>query len=203
MDNLAGIAQTLASVSAMGRATTVRQWTRVVAALAAGAVALTMMTACAPEPVTVPSPTPTGFASEQEAFAAAEATYRAYIDALNRVDLADPATFEPVFAHLMGEALADSRKNLTSLHAQAYVLAGTTDFTNPTLSSTNLGLGEVVLDVCLDVTNVDVSDSTGASVVSPDRADLQPLRVVFATRPTPLELAITRSEASEVDTCGG
>ena len=36
---------------------------------------------CAPS--SEPTPTPTGFASEAEAFEAAEATYRAYVDATN------------------------------------------------------------------------------------------------------------------------
>jgi ABC-type oligopeptide transport system substrate-binding subunit len=53
------------------------------------ALALALTTACAPDPA--PTPSPTGFASQEEAFAAAEATYRAYVDALNAVDLADPA----------------------------------------------------------------------------------------------------------------
>ncbi len=62
----------------------------------------TTVSACTPEPA--PTPTPTGFASEDEAFRAAEETYRAYVDALNAVDLADPATFEPVFAWTTGDA---------------------------------------------------------------------------------------------------
>ena len=50
-----------------------------------------LMSGCAADPSVEPTPTPT-FANEDEAFAAAEATYRAYVDALNQVDLADPAT---------------------------------------------------------------------------------------------------------------
>ncbi|HOQ22628.1 MAG TPA: hypothetical protein PLN62_09415, partial [Microbacterium sp.] len=64
-------------------------------AVGAALLALALVTGCAPEPA--PTPTPTGFASDDEAFAAAEATYRAYVDALNAVDLSDPATFEPVY----------------------------------------------------------------------------------------------------------
>ena len=48
----------------------------------------TTVSACTPEPA--PTPTPTGFASEDEAFRAAEETYRAYVDALNaRLELAE------------------------------------------------------------------------------------------------------------------
>ncbi len=75
------------------------------------ALAVTLgATACQPEP----TPTPTGpaFASEDEAFAAAEETYRAYVDALNQVDLSDPETFEAVYAWTTGEANA-GEKNLS------------------------------------------------------------------------------------------
>ncbi|MET0860918.1 MAG: hypothetical protein ABW091_07810, partial [Microbacterium sp.] len=62
------------------------------------------LSGCTPQPA--PTPTPTGFATEDEAFAAAEETYRAYVDALNQVDLSDPETFEPVYAWTTGEANA-------------------------------------------------------------------------------------------------
>lgn len=51
-------------------------------ALVAVAIAV-LLTACTPQPGPSPSPSTTGFANEEEAFAAAEATYRAYVDALN------------------------------------------------------------------------------------------------------------------------
>ena len=69
---------------------------RVAAATLALALALGMTTACQPEPA--PSPSAPVFANEEEAFAAAEETYRAYVDALNQVDLSDPETFEAVYA---------------------------------------------------------------------------------------------------------
>lgn len=70
--------------------------------MAVGAVlAVVLVSGCTPTPE--PTPTPTGFANEEEAFRAAEETYRAYVDALNEVDLADPATFEPLFVWTTGE----------------------------------------------------------------------------------------------------
>ena len=47
------------------------------------ALALGMTTACQPEPA--PSPSAPVFATEDEAFAAAEETYRGYVDALNQL----------------------------------------------------------------------------------------------------------------------
>ena len=74
------------------------------------AIVLGMATGCQPEPE--PSPTGPVFATEEEAFAAAEETYRAYVDALNQVDLSDPETFEAVYAWTTGDANAGERTSL-------------------------------------------------------------------------------------------
>lgn len=86
-----------------------------------GALLAGALTACTPEPE--PTPTPP-FATEAEAFAAAEATYRAYVDALNAVDLSDPATFEDVYAWTTGELNANDRRGLTNYHAEGVVEVG-------------------------------------------------------------------------------
>ena len=68
-----------------------------------------LLAGCAPTPPG-PSPEPSVvFMTDDEAFAAAEATYRAYVDALNQVDLSDPDTFEAVYAWTTGEANANAR----------------------------------------------------------------------------------------------
>ena len=55
-----------------------------IASIAAAAAVVVMLSGCVAEPA--PSPTPTSpFASEEEAFAAAEDTTRAYVDANNGV----------------------------------------------------------------------------------------------------------------------
>jgi hypothetical protein len=59
------------------------------AALVATALLLAGLTGCAGTPAATPTPTPTGFASEEEAFAAAEETYRAYVDELNAYHAGD------------------------------------------------------------------------------------------------------------------
>ena len=68
--------------------------------LAASVVALTGCLGSAPDP----TPTPTAvFTSEEEAFAAAEETYRAYIDAVN-ARRADPRSEPDPQSFLIGEA---------------------------------------------------------------------------------------------------
>lgn len=167
-------------------------------AVGAALLALALVTGCAPEPA--PTPTPTGFASDDEAFAAAEATYRAYVDALNAVDLSDPATFEPVYSLLSGSALSSSKRTLSQLHAEGYLRSGDTDFRQAVLDSADLEARRITISLCLDVSQVDIVDSSGSSVVGADRLDVQPLDVTFVGLPG--HLLIDDSVASEVITCG-
>ena len=86
---------------------------RVLSRLAPAALVLALVTGvatgCFAQPDPEPESTPL-FASEDEAFAAAEETYRQYVDALNQVDLSDPETFEDVYAWTTGEANAGARE---------------------------------------------------------------------------------------------
>lgn len=165
------------------------------AMLGALAVAL-LASGCTPEPT--PTPSPTGFASEEEAFAAAEATYRAYVDALNQVDLSDPATFEDVFDHLAGSALADEKKSLTNLHAEKMAVSGSTVL-NGFFAGTSNGALEAV--ACLDVSRVSLIDQYGVSQISPDRADVYAVRLAFTTTDSPLDVRIGESQAIEDSRC--
>src|SRR5690349_13054891 len=97
---------------------------RVIAAALAVAVVLGTATACQPEPA--PSPSTGAFATQAEAFAAAEETYRAYVDALNQVDLSDPETFEAVYAWTTGDANANERKTLSRMSADGWRVTGST-----------------------------------------------------------------------------
>lgn len=149
---------------------------RVAAALAA----LVVLTGCAPEVDASPSPSPTGFASEEAAFAAAEDTYRAYIDALNQVDLSDPATFEPIFALTTGDANDADRQQYSELHADNVERIGESVVTL-VVPSVREG-SSIRLDVCVDVTSVDFVASTGDSIVSPERPDMQRGAVVLVEK---------------------
>ena len=148
-----------------------------------------LMSGCAADPSVEPTPTPT-FANDDEAFAAAEATYRAYVDALNQVDLADPATFEEVYAWTTGEANADARELFSKMHASGETVSG--DSVVKAFEPNGVGEnGEALTaDVCVDVADVDVRDSNGVSVVAPDRVDVQVMRLAFLPSGTVTGLAI-------------
>lgn len=122
-------------------------------------------------PAPEPTPTPTGFASEAEAFAAAEATYRAYIDASNAVDTGDPSTFAAVFDATGGELNASAKESLSQMHANGTVVTGDSSYSNAELIDWNPPIASIA--VCLDVSHVSVADADGRSLVSPDRPPIQ------------------------------
>lgn len=161
-------------------------------------IATGMLSGCVPAPE--PTPTPTAaFASEEEAFAAAESTYRAYIDALNSIDPSDPSTFEPVFELSTGAFEADDRKSLSAMHAEgqhitgdSYVVSFRGDHAQPPFE-------KVQAVACLDVHEVEITDSEGTSLVNPNRPDVYALQVSLAL--TDGILRITAAERVEDMEC--
>lgn len=138
------------------------------------------MLGCSPTPEPEPTPTP-AFASEEEAFAAAEETYRALTAALNNIDASDPATFEPLYALSSGDFEKADREAYSNMHAEGYVIAGQTvivSFDGIESDSTHT---TVVAEVCLDVSGVTVVDAHGVSQVSSDRPDRYALLVTFVS----------------------
>ncbi|MGN7947608.1 hypothetical protein ACTJKH_02565 [Microbacterium sp. 22215] len=133
---------------------------------------------CAPEPAPAPSPTP-AFASEDEAFAAAEEVYRAYNDAGNarraesrdadpqryltgvalESDLDAERYFEEHHLHILGEAMIDGFRGESA-----------------NLSDSPI---EVVARVCINVKNTRVVDDKGDDVTPADRPARLPLEVTF------------------------
>ncbi|MDQ7878001.1 hypothetical protein Q9R08_08465 [Microbacterium sp. QXD-8] len=155
--------------------------TRVTAA-ALGAILVMALAGCATPQSTEPTPTP-AFSSEEEAFAAAEATYRAYVDALNQVDLSDPETFEDLYGWTVGELNASDRKQFAEWHAQELTKSGEAKVQAVTEGRYDPESGEVAIQACYDVSGVDILNAEGGSVVSSDRPDQQPLAITLTPSP--------------------
>ena len=136
------------------------------------------------------------FASEEEALAAAEDAYQAYLDVSNAVAQAgwvDTSLLEKVER---GDALADEVETASSFAAKGYRQLGSSTFDSVELQQLeDLGAGSVnlVVYLCLDVSGVDVVDPTGSSVVAPSRPDRQALEVEMDDADGTLKL--NRSEA--------
>lgn len=164
--------------------------------LAAAVIGLAAILAgCAPT-ATAPQPTPT-FSSDAEAFAAAEATYREYVKALNAVDLSDPETFEGVYAWTTGDANAGEREALTRMHADGWVVDGATAIAliEPSGPVVRNDAKNIELAICLDISAVTVVDASGRSVVEDARPDVQSMSITLI----PGESSPTRLLISSID----
>ncbi|MDT0158648.1 hypothetical protein Q9R19_13545 [Microbacterium sp. ARD32] len=169
---------------------------RALGALSAGMLALGMLASCTPAPE--PTPTKTAlFASDEEAFAAAEETYQAYSDAANAADYADPATFEPVYDWLTGTALGAEKKALSLYHAERLTKTG--DATFDTFSPLSASSDEVVVQLCIDVSQVDLLREGGDSAVPKGRLPRVGRMVTFSPGSTRTGLRIESNHETKDD----
>jgi hypothetical protein len=149
-----------------------------------------------------PSPTPTPpFASADAAYKAAEATYRGYVDALNKVQLDDPKTLEGAYRWLLADALDHQRKEFSAMASKQLTLSGDSVVTllRP-VAGGDPAWGDVELSACLDVHRVSVTDSSGKSLVQSTRPNIQSLKIGLSrdhATPTGMKIAsITAREGS-------
>ncbi|MFC4137471.1 MULTISPECIES: hypothetical protein [unclassified Microbacterium] len=172
---------------------------RILPVLATGVLALGLLAGCAPTPE--PKPTKTAaFASDEEAFAAAEETYQDYIGALNNVKFEDPTTFTHAFELSRGELNASDREYLSSMHAESYSRTGSTVVGSFEGDSYAASEGTIHATTCIDVSDVDIVDEDGASVVSPDRPNAYRMAVVFEIDED--RILVTESSPTEdLDSC--
>lgn len=153
------------------------------------------MSGCTPQPAPVPSASATGFASDEEAFAAAEATYRAYVDATNARRL-DPDSRPDPTDFLTGQALTDEGATNSTLDERGWRIVGDTLLTS--IRRVAVSPTSATLEVCLDSHSTRVVDAADRDVTPHDRVSVQALDVtVRLDRFTP---AISESTTS-ANTC--
>ncbi|MGO1849571.1 hypothetical protein [Microbacterium sp.] len=170
---------------------------RIAAALGALGV-LALVVACAPE--TEPDPEPTGFATEEEALEAARETFESYVEATNAVDFSDLDTAEQAYEWLTKDALASAKQAYTESHAERTTRSGDSKITLVELREATLEPIELTVDACVDVSEVDVVDQNGESIVSADRAPIQAMQVQFvSSASTSTGLAISTTSGREGD----
>lgn len=151
---------------------------RMIARLAVTTLALAMVaalaTGCQPEPQ--PAPSNRIFATEEEAFAAAEETYRAYVDALNQ-RRADPSSMPDPQTFLTGHALEVDIDTQQQLAQSGLALGGSTLVTRVNHISVDLTTGSVRLDVCLDSSDTQVLGADGQDLTPLERQPVSLLQV--------------------------
>ncbi|MGB4135730.1 MAG: hypothetical protein WA971_04150 [Microbacterium sp.] len=162
----------------------------------AGATLLTLgaLAGCSPESEPTPAPRPV-FASEEEAFNAAEETYLAYTEATNSTDLSDPSTFEEVFDWMIDPAEGSSRKNYSAYHAEGISRTGETTF--DTFTPVSFKNNVVTIRLCVDVSQVQLHNGGGESVTPVDRPPRQALELELVPGKSPTSLVIRSSVRSK------
>jgi hypothetical protein len=158
-------------------------------ALVAAALGISLTTAglvsCAEEggPPITPGPAPGGapvFASEEEALAAAEGVYQRYLDVSNAVGATGWTDLGPLHTVERSVALEDELETASEFRAQGYRQVGDVTFDSLTLQQFEAprpGAVLITVYLCLDVTDVDLVDAKGRSVITPDRPDRQGVEV--------------------------
>ncbi|WP_193596467.1 hypothetical protein [Microbacterium sp. YJN-G] len=166
---------------------------RAIGVLSTGLLALGMLAACAPAPEPEPEPTETAlFSSDEEAFAAAEETYRAYTDAQNdaRQGDADPNDY------LVGSALEgaiDGKRALEEAGLQLDGSVGLAEF-RPIPESIDPGREELVAIVCLDLTALRTLNDQGEDVTPANRPDVIAMNVTMRWTKTSYMISEERDE---------
>jgi len=133
-------------------------------------------------PASTPSATAL-FASDEEALAAAEEAYRAYLAAVDEVLQGGGLETASLDAVARGSALAQARADASEFASLGYRTVGATNLSTISLQRFDAEHRnpEAVVDVyvCEDVSQVNLLDANGVSLVSIDRPPLTPFQATF------------------------
>jgi len=168
---------------------TVRWPRRRAIAVAAAALLLATLTGCAPSPTSRPTPTPTPhptpiFSSDKEALAAATKAYAAYLKVSDEIAHDGGARPERIKDFVTPEQYASQTKDFESFRAKGYFADGSTTFDSARLQHRSTGRSsavEIGIYVCLDVSAVRLTNSSGDNVTPTGRPERLPLEVVLVT----------------------
>lgn len=163
--------------------------------IAAGAGA---MSGCSAPPEPEPTPSPM-FSSEEEAFAAAEEVYRAYLQAADRVQFDAPETFAGVLQFTTGTMASSERESLSLANAEGFEQRGETHLVYFHPIAEDPELSQLFARACIDLRETAILDSMGNSLVSPTRGDTLALDLTFEQRSS--RLLIAQAEAVEDPSC--
>ncbi|MHA6695759.1 hypothetical protein [Homoserinimonas sp. A520] len=156
--------------------------------LAAVTIAVAMLlSGCVPQdPEITPPPEPTTepiFASDEEALAAATDAYAAYLAMSDLIAQEGGANPERIQSVAVRDALADAVEGYAVFQENGYRSSGNSQIRSVEFQYYSQAQSEITdiaaVYACLDVTNVDVVDSSGVSVVESSRPDVQLFEVTF------------------------
>ena len=175
---------------------------RKASALCALALLSTLVACATPAPPPEPSPTATTaapvFATDAEALAAATEAYAAYQAVADQI-FAEGGKNPDRLRDVASTRLADpAMDDYLDVHNRGFYSTGKNTFDNVQLQSINEdapnGRDVVIVYLCEDVSQSDVLDATGVSVVTNERPDRTALQVGFDWRDQTMERLIVGSE---------
>jgi len=142
---------------------------------------LVVLAGCVGPPVVTPVPTPTAtpvFASDEEALAAAEEAYAAYLAVSDEVASDGGIGVERLEAYVTASQLEQARTDFGSLQKSGRRMVGSSAFDGIVLQS--FDATRLTVYLCLDVSGVRVFDGAGVDVTPVGRIARVPLEVGFA-----------------------
>ena len=172
---------------------------RTVPTFVVAAIALLALSGCQPDAVPIiPDPVPTSdllFESEEEALAAAEEAYGAYVAVIDAIFADGGKRPERLLEVATGDAYESELKGFRGVADSGWHSIGVSTLDSVTLQSyDSSSAGEAVITIyaCNDVSGVDVVDSEGRSVVSTDRPERSGFQLTFDYEPdAPSELILS------------
>lgn len=155
---------------------------RVVPLAFAAVLLLGGCTAADPQPAASPAPSSTPiFATDEEALAAAEAAYAEYLAVSDQILADGGADPQRLLQVVTAEFYESEKKGFEQADEQNLRITGQTSFDSARLQSrSDSGKPTATIYLCIDVTEVDVIDEAGNSVVPPGRGDRYPLTVTLS-----------------------
>jgi len=176
--------------------------------LAAGAVVfLIAMTGCdGPSPHVTVAPTPSAtavFASDEEALAAAEASYAAYLAIADEVFADGGADAERLREVATGDLLETELKGFKDVTEKGWRSTGGSTFDSMVLQryDPHARPQEITVYLCDDISAVDVVGPDGTSVVSPTRPSRTLFQATFEYDATNDRLLISDHEVWSDEAC--
>ncbi|PRY67712.1 hypothetical protein B0I08_106321 [Glaciihabitans tibetensis] len=134
---------------------------------------------------TTSSPAPL-FASDEEALAAASAAYAAFLDATDSVIADGGAAPERIDEFATPDVARFEKEGVQRFVENGYQLAGRSRLTAAQFQSHSVdarGSHVATIYACVDISEVDVFNAKGESVVAPDRSDQTAFEVTFTQSP--------------------
>lgn len=171
---------------------------RLIAGISALLLAVGVLSACTPEPE--PTPTPTAaFASEEEAFAAAEETYAAYLAA--SAERAAGGTSVDPQSFLIGDALQADIDAQRVLKEQEISISGPSTIHDFEAVSADIAapVAQLIARICVDISASHVLDSADNDVTPADRPDHSLVTVTFSGSSE--QLFVASSSSKQGDEC--